>query len=137
MKCGYEYLARKRRWRLANPEKVKAIKRRHRATHLESVRAGNRVRNKRWQLKNPHKLRAQCVLRRARQRKVTIGDLTAIENIYHRARWWRQWFDAVVDHIIPLAKNGTHEASNLQIIYGFENKRKGDRLNYKPRVVFV
>jgi 5-methylcytosine-specific restriction endonuclease McrA len=75
--------------------------------------------------------------RRAMKRNVTVGDLTAIAKIYERAKEWRQWFDVVVDHIIPLIKGGTHEASNLQIIYGFDNARKHDSLTYKPRVVFL
>jgi len=71
------------------------------------------------------------------QRAATIGDLTEIAKVYERAKWWRQWFDVAVDHIIPLSKNGTHEASNLQIIYAFENAIKHTNSEYKPRVVFM
>jgi 5-methylcytosine-specific restriction endonuclease McrA len=76
-------------------------------------------------------------LRRARLRAATIGDLTDIHKIYERCHWWKQWFDVVVDHVISLARGGTHEAKNLQIIYRFENEKKGSRLDYKPRVIFT
>jgi hypothetical protein len=72
----------------------------------------------------------------ALKRKVTVGDLTEIAKVYERRSWWGQWFDVVVDHIVPLFHGGTHEAKNLQIIYRFENSRKGRSLNYKPRVIF-
>lgn len=76
-------------------------------------------------------------IRRARLRAATIGDLTDIHKIYERCHWWKQWFDVVVDHVISLARGGTHEAKNLQIIYRFENEKKGARQDYKPRVVFT
>lgn len=73
----------------------------------------------------------------ALKRNATIGDLTEIAKVYERRSWWGQWFDVVVDHIIPLACGGTHEAKNLQIIYRFENSRKFQSLNYKPRIIFT
>jgi 5-methylcytosine-specific restriction endonuclease McrA len=74
--------------------------------------------------------------RNALKRCRTVGDLFAIEKVYARAQELRQWFDVVVDHIVPLAKGGAHSPENLQIIYAFENERKGARLDYKPRVIF-
>lgn len=61
----------------------------------------------------------------------------ALAAVYARPRELRQWFDVVVDHIIPLAKGGAHAASNLQIIYRKDNGRKGVRLDYIPAVVFA
>jgi len=36
----------------------------------------------------------------------------------------------------PFCKGGAYEASNLQIIYASENRKKKDSLSYKPNVVF-
>ena len=100
-------VARKRKWKLANPELARKI----------------------WC--------KATALRRARKRATTVGDLRDIQKVYDRCQWWRKWFDVAVDHIIPLSKGGTHEAKNLQIIYSFENNKKHARSDYKPRVVFV
>ena len=80
--------------------------------------------------------RTRRSIRRAREKAVTVGDLTDIAKVYERSKWWQQWFKVVVDHTIPITKGGTHEASNLQIIYDFENRRKYNRADYKPRVIF-
>jgi HNH endonuclease len=89
-----------------------------------------------WRKANPAKHRAAQALRYARQRLATIGDLTDIAKVYERAAELRQWFEVEVDHIKPLAKGGTHEASNLQIIYAYENRRKHALAGYKVRVIF-
>jgi 5-methylcytosine-specific restriction endonuclease McrA len=97
------------------------------------------IRNQRKKASPKYKPRRQRneAKRRARTRAATIGDLTDIQKIYDRCNELRQWFKVVVDHIIPLALGGAHEASNLQIIYGFENARKGIRPDYKPKVIFT
>jgi len=100
-------------------------------------REQTRSRCAKWRRENPDKHCAVQGRRRAMQRVVTIGDSIGIAKVYDRARWWRQWFDVVVDHIIPLSKGGSHEASNLQIIYRFENARKGTRTDYNPMVIFT
>ncbi len=112
------------------------------------IREKRRAQLRRWAVNNPSKVREKMKrwydkrgtiyhsMRRALKRSVTVGDLTAIEVIYERAKELRQWFDVAVDHIIPLARGGTHEATNLQIIYAFENRAKSANVNYKPRVIF-
>ncbi len=92
---------------------------------------------KKYYQNNKERFFAAAARRRALQRKVTVGGLKAIIKIYKRAQWWKQWFDVVVDHIIPLSKGGEHSAKNLQIIYAFENARKGSSLTYKPSAVFL
>ena len=84
-----------------------------------------------------HKYNAYESKRRALKRQSRIGNFDAVIKVYERAKWWRQWFNVVVDHIVPLIKGGAHDASNLQIIYESDNARKHASLNYKPRVIFV
>lgn len=125
-------LAWERRWRKNNPElarardKRKRVKYRVERAHLKYL----------WDQTHPEICRAHEALRRARKRNAAIGDFSAIARIYARARELRQWFDVVVDHIIPLAKGGAHAPGNLQIIYRLENLSKGTRLDFVPSVIF-
>jgi hypothetical protein len=156
---------RANRWLEANPERRRAIKARWRAKHRAEYNAAqkrwgdnnvekrkeiaHRSYKKHWRARlerviqrlGKERYNARCLhhvrLRHARKKAVTIGDVTAIAKVYDRARWWKQWFDVDVDHITPLSKGGMHEATNLQIIYGFENNRKYNNPSYKPRVIFV
>lgn len=132
-------LATKAAWRKANPENALKWRADNRGKIME-YRKATKEKRLDWQTTydqaNLDKKAAREELRRARKRQATIGDLTDISKIYERAQWWRQWFDVAVDHIMPLSKNGTHEASNLQIIYGFENSRKNAKLDYKPQIIF-
>jgi len=108
---------------------------------VRSYRQANKekcaVRNRKWVLSN--KGRSLSIKRKYKvsKRGATIGDLTAIAKVYERAAHLRKWFDVAVDHIVPISKGGAHEVSNLQIIYGFENNRKHNNVNYKPKVVFA
>jgi hypothetical protein len=95
-----------------------------------------RNRKTKWRNANRGRYQALSMAYNARKRQATIGDLTEIAKLYERARELRQWFDVAVDHTVPLSKGGTHEASNLQILYVFENCSKQGNLNYKPRVIF-
>jgi len=93
--------------------------------------------NRSWKIANPDKVRQSVVKRRALKFGATIGDPQAIAKIYTRARELRQWFNVVVDHIVPLSKGGAHSVENLQIIYATENLQKNARLNYVPKVIFI
>ncbi len=133
-----------RDWRKRNPGRHAATNKAYRQRHPERVAAYNKRRkaqngyawDKAYREKHRPKLQAKWSKRRAMQRAATIGDLTEIAKIYEAAKWWRQWFDVQVDHIIPLARGGAHEASNLRVIYGYENRRKQATGTYKPRVIF-
>lgn len=154
-----EYL---RAWHLANPEKSVAIRKRYcatpagRASAIKAARkfyatdAGKIVAQRyaksarrketlrQWYANGGDiNLRVNGVIRRARERLATIGDVSAIRAIYRRAKELRQWFDVVVDHNIPLSRGGAHAAHNLQIIYRRENSEKSNRLDYVPTLVFA
>lgn len=72
-----------------------------------------------------------------KKRNIPVMESELIKQVYARAEELRQWFDVVVDHILPLSKGGVHSASNLQIIYAKENKQKAAKLNYTPKVIFI
>ncbi len=105
----------RRQWNAANPEKAKA-----------------------WDRANPDKVREKYLRRRALKRAVTVGevDLEALwvtnegrcqlcGDPIDRSLKGPHPMSASVDHIIPLAKGGTHEQSNLQWTHLVENQIKG------------
>ena len=130
-------VARTRKWRELHPEKSKAASRNWRTNNPEA--AYKSWRN--WKDNNLDRIREYYRKNSARRRAIKqgalISDLDSIRQIYTRCRELRQWFDVVVDHIIPLARGGTHCPCNLQIIYRTENERKHAKLNYKPKIVFT
>jgi len=129
-KCALENF---RKWRQKN---LKRMRVRSRAWYSENTeRALGNL--KKWRKANPDKVKQLLANRRALKLKATIGDLGPIKKVYARAQELRQWFDVVVDHIIPLSKGGAHAAMNLQIIYRKENERKNSSLDYEPTVIFV
>jgi hypothetical protein len=75
-----------------------------------------------------------------RERKQALrskSDKVLIAEIYAKCAELKEYgFDVVVDHTIPLASGGLHVPSNLQIIYAEENRKKGNRADYKPSIVF-
>lgn len=146
-----------REWRLKNPDYMKAYRQKNREKIAEQMlewRARNAERitekSRQWKKKNRDKITAQNRWWRfnnsdrrnkneAKRRVITgsIADYTEIAKVYERARWWKQWFDVVVDHILPLSRGGLHTVSNLQIIYRSENAKKYNISGYKPKVVFA
>lgn len=144
-----ERRVRSRRYYAANREKVLA---KVRAYYLMNIDRTLRV-QRQWSARNIDKVRAywrnyysrnkgnrfaNVAARRARQRKVTIGNRKSISKIYRRAQQWRKWgFKVAVDHMRPISKGGTHSADNLQIIYNVENRIKAAKSNYIPKIIFV
>ncbi len=127
-----------RLWAKNNREESRRRCRSWKKNNPEQACISNRKGTEKYRKLHPDRRKASANKRRALKRNVTVGDLTEIAKVYSRAQELRnQGFDVQVDHIIPLAKDGTHEPSNLQILYTHENLKKHTSLTYKPEVVFT
>ena len=128
----------------ASPERKKA-NRRQRYANLRSTPElyaielqNNRARVQRWVVENPDKARrlrqVQAQRRRARERNIagsfTRRDLERLFKLqcgkcaYCRVKLGRKHH---VDHIVPVAKGGTNDPSNLQLLCIPCNRKKAAR----------
>ena len=103
-------------WRRNNPERVNAA-------------------NKKWRQAHPDRVNARIAKRNAAKLQrtpkwLTSVDLLEMESIYEYCSALRKCgLNYHVDHIIPLRGtivSGLHVPSNLQVITGTENVRKGN-----------
>jgi 5-methylcytosine-specific restriction endonuclease McrA len=134
-------LARKRAYDAANREHVRALKRACYAANLEENRRQKREWAKahpepgrRWDREHPEKKRATYNTRRARIKG--IGGKHSAEDM--KAQYERQsgkcfWCKAKlgkyhVDHVIPIAKGGSNDPSNIVISCPLCNTKKGAKM---------
>jgi 5-methylcytosine-specific restriction endonuclease McrA len=104
-----------RLWKLNNPEKA-------RAKDIE------------WRKNNPEKARAKDHRKRALKKRATIADCTAaIANL--KKITLCHWCDALltktthtIDHVVPLARGGTHAPDNLVVACRSCNSSRGAKL---------
>jgi hypothetical protein len=134
---------------LANPEADAARKARYRETHRAKLRIDNIAYNranavdraaylKQYQLDNRSKVRYWAMKRHtAKLQRVpawlTADDHWMIEQAYELAVLRTSMFGVPwhVDHVLPLqgkTVSGLHVPTNLQVILGVENARKGNRV---------
>ena len=114
---------RVKKWKQDNPEKARANNAKWYHENLEKARACTA----KWAQKNPEKRSAREAKRRA-IKKGWIDNWTPtqkleVEIIYAEAALIGPNFE--VDHIVPLAKGGSHTADNLQIITKAHHAPKG------------
>lgn len=135
-------LAWRREWRKKNPDKARAEARRYRkAQHAKVLayhrkwREDNQKRHiqyvREWQKRNPEKMRAMWAAQKARKIAATVPltheEQAEVIALYAKARALTELTGEPyhVDHIKPLAKGGLHHPSNLQVLRGVDNLRKG------------
>jgi len=99
-------LARNKRYRLENPDKVAEWKAKDRQQNKARVLADN-------------------ANRRALQRVPLTPEVVQIYALRDFYRAMSLGEDFHVDHIIPLSKGGAHVHTNLQVIPAIDNLRKG------------
>ena len=105
-------LARRAAYRAAHPNVVRGIKARYRAQNKAQILAYTNLRRARKLQQAP---------------RMSGLERTVIRAFYATARRFREITGESyhVDHIIPLALGGLHHPSNLQVLRGAENLKKG------------
>lgn len=125
-----------REQRSANPARHRAIVRACAERNPDAIRE----RNRRYRQRNPEKISQWKRLDRERNKARILADnaqrrtllrggngpeikvLYALRDFYEAMSLGEKFH---VDHIVPLAKGGAHEAANLQVIPAIDNLRKG------------
>ena len=133
-----------RRWRAANKDKLSRWGRRWRLANRDKTRQYSAA----WRRNNPEKMRA-CIRawartyperravvdanRRARKLAATVplskAERDKVRRFYVEARRLTKSRGEPyhVDHIKPLVRGGLHHPSNMQVLRGVENLKKGAR----------
>jgi 5-methylcytosine-specific restriction endonuclease McrA len=152
------HLAAKTADYLANIERYKAYARKYEAENREKVRANHRAmvernreyynkKSREWSKANPDKRKAMTAKRRALERSAagscTIADIQAIHAAQNGCcAYCRKKLafagnrNCCVDHIVPLARGGTNDRRNLQILCRSCNSKKWalDPIEFAQRI---
>lgn len=111
-------------WKRANAERVREYKRAYYAAHPEEYAAKvawreanrdkQRAANKKWRNSNRESLKIDRWRRRAKG-EITVADLRAMRDTCDGiCAYCLQRCDALsIDHVVPLARGGTHSIDNL------------------------
>lgn len=131
LKCSDRYKNKAKEWKEKNQDKIKQYTKKSYENMMSDPEKKKKVleRNKKWRQANPQKQRAAqapCDLRRrlknmSRKYEVKPEEKEAIYQFYLNCPPGYE-----VDHIIPLARGGTHSIDNLQYLLPEENDQKGD-----------
>lgn len=114
-------------WHKAHPEKQAEY---HNARYYGDPEK-ERARVRAWGAANPDKVNANTGRRRARKLAqtppLTPDEQSDIIALYAKARALTELIGEPyhVDHIKPLSKGGLHHPSNLQVLRGVDNLKKG------------
>lgn len=114
-------------WRKNNQEHFKALTKRWRQNNLDKIHA----RISEWKKQNPEKRRAYNARRRARQHSAPGWHYTTAQHIQWRWEFYgnRCYICGnpaeATDHVIPLAKGGSHWPANLRPVCWHCNSQKG------------
>lgn len=125
------YQARHRAWREANPGRNAELAREWRQANPERAAQGVR----RWNQENPERALERSRRRRARRQEATVESFTADELL---ASWAERGLSGCTycpdgeyehaDHVVPLARGGSHSIDNLVPACERCNTSKGAKL---------
>ena len=131
-----------KKWVVENPERAAARKKEHKDKNIELYRgyarrwAEKNIEKKRksaiaWNSRNPESRRASKQNRRARERsakgRITKQDVTSLMHLQKEkcANCHKPLAEGYhVDHVMPLARGGSNERHNLQLLCPFCNLSK-------------
>jgi hypothetical protein len=122
-----EYQKKRRK---ENPEKVRESERKYREKNADK----ERERKAKWRIDNPSKTKENKIARKNKLRlKPENKNQRPVMNVIYKCAQRISKCIGIefhVDHIMPLAHNGEHVASNLQILPGKINLRKSAKIPY-------
>ena len=119
------------RWAANNPEQVKLINQNYYQANRDKVKTSARA----WRKANPQRwaeiLRINRLRRESRKRgaanfDVSVKDLRRLLNSSCSVLGCKST-DIQIDHIVPVARGGSHGIGNLQPLCGHHNASKNDR----------
>ena len=133
--------AESRAWKLANPKKTSAHKKKWRENHQEQIveyRQDNSEKinaaSRKWRKENPGAVNAHSAKRRASQLQQTPSwsETKEIAELYSWAAHLQKvtGIQMHVDHVVPLQGkhvSGLHCVDNLKVITAKENLTKGNK----------
>lgn len=133
-------------WREANPEKAKASARRYRTENRDARRAADRAyylanaeqiqeNARRWKAANADRTRelSRLQARRRRMRRMGLPTFDVIDKDLRRLLAGPCMVpgctstDIQIDHVVPIARGGSHGIGNLQPLCGSHNRAKHSR----------
>lgn len=127
------------KFRERNLERMRQAAPKYVETRAEYKRSGRLAEVSRAYSQRPEVKAANCLrnlnryhLQRADEMTLDESELAAINAFYYEAQRLTELTgeDHEVDHILPIAKGGSHAAYNLQVLTAYKNRSKG--CNFRP-----
>jgi hypothetical protein len=136
--------ARTEEWRKNNPERNKEHKAIYVKNNPERRKEQTRKYNRQYKIDNPDVILAVKAIRRAKKAKayslLSKEEKLKCRSFYAQSKKLSKENEGktkyVVDHIVPISKEGKHHPNNLQVVPDVWNSHKGNKLwgKYKGRL---
>jgi 5-methylcytosine-specific restriction endonuclease McrA len=114
--------------------------------NADEIRAKARVKSRRWRAANPEESYLRSKVRKLKIKKIKVEKITKkqIDDLFSRqfgkcAICGEKLKEYHIDHIIPLAKGGSHEIKNLQLLHPKCNmsKQARDPIDHMQKLGFL